>query len=210
MLESHPASHVGECGLDRSDRCAAVPLEEQCEVLRRHLRLAKELGRATSIHCVRCSGALLEVLQSEGPFDDRCPVVLHAFSGPADLIPAFSRLGSVYYSLGGLLSRIGRAKAAGVARNVPLDRLLLETDAPDGQLRVDDELAAAGVQLVQLEVLDAGVAASCCRGSEKEESANHPANLGAVLRMVSALSGRPLEELARASYRNARRVFLRS
>ena len=139
---------------------------------------------------------VLELIKSEAPFGPRTPLILHAFTGPPKMIPIFNSLEGtmVYYGLGGLLSRIKRSKAERVAKEVPLDRILLETDAPDGWVRQGEG-----------EEKEEG-----CSGSSgnRSHNLNWPANLAAdVLPLVASLRGTTQETLASASYQNACRVF---
>ena len=132
---------VGETGLDY-DRCFS-PRDAQLHNLRRHIRLAFELARPLILHCRSAPGArdaqddLLEELRSAGVgeaqwtrrFDGRPPAVLHSFSGPLDHAARALDLGCAV-SFSGLVFRHGEEASAAVARMVPADRLLVETDCP--------------------------------------------------------------------------------
>ena len=132
---------IGETGLD-FDRLFS-PLEAQRSNLRRNLELAVKLGKPAILHCRSALGrrdaqdALLDELRSAGlgsagaleRFAGRPPAVIHSYSGPLDYAEAVLQLGLVV-SFSGLVFRPGEEVSAEVARRVPPDRLLVETDSP--------------------------------------------------------------------------------
>jgi TatD DNase family protein len=132
---------IGETGLDY-DR-AYSPRHDQLANLRRHVDLAGELGKPLILHCRSAPGrrdaqdALIALLKDSGAgepswsvrFGDRPIGVLHSFSGPPDYAEAALALG-LGISFSGLVFRRGEEASAEVARFVPADRLLVETDAP--------------------------------------------------------------------------------
>jgi TatD DNase family protein len=132
---------IGETGLDY-DRMHS-PREAQLANLRRHLRLALDTGKPAILHCRSAAGErgaqddLLAELRAAGfggaatrsTFGDRPPAVLHSFSGPADYGEAALELG-LAISFSGLVFRRGEEASADVARLVPGERLLIETDSP--------------------------------------------------------------------------------
>lgn len=132
---------IGETGLD-FDRMRSPP-EAQLANLRRHLRLALDSGKPAILHCRSAAGrrdaqdALLGELRAAGfgeaaalaAFGDRPAAVLHSFSGPVDYARAALEL-NLAISFSGLVFRHGEEASAEVARIVPRERLLIETDAP--------------------------------------------------------------------------------
>ena len=132
---------IGETGLD-FDRMHAPP-EAQLANLRRHLRLALATGKPAILHCRSAVGrrdaqdALISELRAAGfggasageVFGGRPPAVLHSFSGPVDYAGAALEMG-IAIAFGGLVFRRGEEASAEVARLVPADRLLVETDSP--------------------------------------------------------------------------------
>jgi TatD DNase family protein len=122
---------IGETGLDY-DRVFS-PIADQLANLRRNLALAGELGRPVILHCRSAGGrrdaqdALLAEIRSLG--SSAPPVVIHSFSGPVDYAAAMLDLGAVI-SFSGLVFRAGEEPSADVAATTPLDRFLIETDAP--------------------------------------------------------------------------------
>lgn len=124
--------YIGEVGLDFSARFAgSEPLQIQalnrlCDALVQH----PLTGRVISIHAVRSAGAVLDVLESHGlltPNSDSPAIIFHWFSGTSDEL-ARARNAGCYFSVNErmLTSKRGRE----YARQISLDRLLLETDAP--------------------------------------------------------------------------------
>jgi TatD DNase family protein len=131
---------VGETGLDY-DR-AFSPRDVQLANLRRHLQLGRHLGKPVILHCRSRVGErdaqddLLRELADAGAgtpdramAEGRPPAVLHSFSGPPDYAERAIALG-LAISFSGLVFRRGEEASEDVARFVPADRLLVETDAP--------------------------------------------------------------------------------
>jgi TatD DNase family protein len=132
---------IGETGLD-FDRMHS-PQEAQLANLRRHLRLALNMGKPAVLHCRSAAGArdaqdaLIAELHAAGfggaasraAFGERPPAILHSFSGPVDYGAAALEMG-LAIAFGGLVFRRGEDASAEVARLVPAERLLVETDSP--------------------------------------------------------------------------------
>ena len=132
---------IGETGLDY-DRMHS-PRDAQLANLRRHLGLAIDTGKPAILHCRSGAGRrdaqddLIVELRAAGfgaapardGFEGHSPAVLHSFSGPLDYAEAALELG-LAISFSGLVFRRGEETAADVARLVPVERLLIETDSP--------------------------------------------------------------------------------
>jgi TatD DNase family protein len=122
---------IGETGLDY-DRVFS-PILAQLVNLRRNLELAATTGKPAILHCRSAAGereaqdALVGELEAFGR--DVPAVVVHSFSGPVDYAEAMLALGATI-SISGLAFRRGEVATAEVARLVPSDRLLVETDSP--------------------------------------------------------------------------------
>lgn len=102
----------------------------------------------------------------------------------------------VLFSLSGHLARVAPHKAIPMVRSIPLDRLLLESDSPDGALR----LSAAWLEaLPQL----AGLPPRLERFGER----NTPAAVQCTLLLVAAVLGRSAEEVAAATRANYLAAF---
>ncbi len=119
---------IGETGLD-FDRMHSPPAAQLAN-LRRHLRLALDLGKPAILHCRSAAGqrdaqdALIAELRNAP-----APAILHSFSGPVGYAADALELG-LAISLSGLVFRHGEESSAAVARLVPGERLLVETDSP--------------------------------------------------------------------------------
>lgn len=124
--------YIGEVGLDFSARFAgSEPLQVHafdrlCNALVQH----PLVGHVISIHAVRSAGTVLDALESHGlliPNPDSPVIIFHWFSGTSDELVR-ARNAGCYFSVNErmLASKRGRE----YARQIPLDRLLLETDAP--------------------------------------------------------------------------------
>ena len=123
---------IGEVGLDFSARFAgSEPLQIQafdrlCDALVQH-PLA---GRVISIHAVRSAGTVLDALESYGlltPSPNSPAIIFHWFSDTSNEFVR-ARNASCYFSVNERMLATKRGRE--YARQIPLDRLLLETDAP--------------------------------------------------------------------------------
>lgn len=123
-LLSRPQAAVGEIGLDR--RHKAPVFEAQMLRCRWQLKLAKTLDRPVILHVVRAHQEMLELIRSESI--DR--FVVHAFNGSQEIGAQYLALGG-YLSAGGMLSWNPPPRALPVFATMPMERMLLETDAPD-------------------------------------------------------------------------------
>lgn len=122
-LERGDAVAVGEIGLDYHwEDCA--PRERQREVFAAQLSLAKELDLPVCVHDRDAHADVLELLREYRPQG-----VLHCFSGSLEMAREILDLG-MYIGIGGAVTFKNAKKILRVAAGIPLDRLLLETDAP--------------------------------------------------------------------------------
>eukprot|EP00033_Pygsuia_biforma_P002370 GCRY01002623.1.p1 GENE.GCRY01002623.1~~GCRY01002623.1.p1 ORF type:complete len:282 (-),score=18.97 GCRY01002623.1:418-1263(-) len=127
ILINNPQAGVGEIGLCRTARGKAVSLEQQELVFRKQIALAKELKRPISIHCVRHYGKLLEILSDEAPI--AVPFSLHSYGGGLEMLKPFLKLGA-FFGFSCSITNPNSTSIHEVAKHVPLDRVLFETDAP--------------------------------------------------------------------------------
>ena len=125
QLAAHPkVVAVGETGLDYYwDR--TTPLEQQ-EHFRRHIDLAKRAGKPLMIHDREAHADVLRILREEHAPDR---VVFHAFSGDVEMARECARAGWVL-SFPGVITFKNAPGLREAAAAVPIDQVLVETDAP--------------------------------------------------------------------------------
>ncbi|WP_432799025.1 TatD family hydrolase [Poriferisphaera sp. WC338] len=116
---------IGEVGLDQWVKPRDEILQEG--VFREQLRLAHKLEKSLSIHCLHAWDWLLEVLTDEDVPDRG--FLLHGYAGPESMIPTLSELGG-YFSFSANILDVSRTQLRRAIQVVPLDRLMIETDAP--------------------------------------------------------------------------------
>lgn len=116
---------VGEIGMD----CywSKEFIKEQQEALRIQLELADRLDLPVIIHSRESTELIINVLKECRHLNLRG--VFHAYSGSIETYRQIERLGDWYIGIGGVLT-YKKASIAGTVRDIPLDRILLETDCP--------------------------------------------------------------------------------
>lgn len=184
FLDQIPSA-VGEIGLDRWK--PELPYEGQEEAFIIQLRLAAERNLPVSIHCLQAWGRMLDILKTEPR--PVCGFLLHSYGGPQEMVKSFVALGA-YFSLPGYYAHERKERQRETFRHIPLDRLLIETDAPDQMLPAEQGRALKDIVT--------------------GKSINHPANLVEVYEFATRLRGLPLEELSRQVEENFNRFFQRS
>lgn len=150
---------IGEIGLDYY---WDIPKEPQHEIFAQQLSLANDLDAPVVIHDREAHKDTLDFLKKYRP---KAPL-LHCYSGSAEFLKEILPLGC-YISLGGTVTFKNARHSVEVASVVPLDRLLLETDAPylspvpfRGKRNQSDYIVYAAMKIAQLrgmsvqEVLD--------------------------------------------------------
>lgn len=162
---------VGEIGLDPT---YPASLELQERAFREQLRLAIRLGLPVLVHCRRLFQRTVTILREERA--DRVGGIMHAFSGSPEMAREFIRLGFAI-SLSGTVTWQGAVRPLRLAGQIPLESLVLETDAPD-------------------------MAPEPFRGEP-----NQPAWLREVLVAVAGIRGMLVADLARVVTENALRVL---
>ena len=124
---------IGETGLDYYWHKEAVPgdLEWQRDRFRTHLRAARMVAKPVVIHTRNAAADTLRLMREEAiGVDAGGPGgVMHCFTETAETARAALDLG-FYISFSGILTFKNAADLREVARLIPLDRLLIETDAP--------------------------------------------------------------------------------
>jgi TatD DNase family protein len=166
---------IGEIGLDfHYDHS---PRPAQREALRRQVRLAREVGLPVVVHTREADEETASVLEEEGAAETGG--VIHCFTGGPELARRALALGFCL-SFSGIVAFPRTETIQQVARDVPEDRLLVETDAPF-------------------------LAPPPHRGRR-----NEPAFVVEVARRVAALRGTTAEALGAAALRNYARLFRRA
>lgn len=131
---------IGECGLDYyrlatdygsdTDIRAKEAKQKQREVFEEHIKLAEKVGKALMVHCRPSPGTddayedLFSILH-DSKF--RLPVIIHFYVGSKEMTEKFVEAG-YYFSLGGVNTFTSDYHES--IKVMPIDRILLETDAP--------------------------------------------------------------------------------
>ena len=120
---------IGETGLDyfRLEGRSIGEMEWQRERFRVHIRAARESVRPLVVHTRSASADTIGVMKEEGA--DAAGGVFHCFTETAEVARAALDLG-FYISFSGILTFKTASELREVARYVPLDRCLIETDSP--------------------------------------------------------------------------------
>ena len=164
---------IGETGLDRYWDHA--PFDLQTEFFQRHIDLARRRGLPFVVHCRDAERDVVAQLRSAadvGPLQG----VMHSFSGDVETARACLELG-LYISFAGMVTFKKNDALRAVAAAVPLDRLLIETDAPY-------------------------LAPVPFRGKR-----NEPAYVEHTAECLANVRNMPVAKLAEATTANARRLF---
>lgn len=195
FLDTVPSA-VGEIGLDRWKPDLAY--EGQEKVFVAQLRLAAERDLPVSIHCLQAWGRLFDLLR-ESPRPQR-GLLLHSFGGPREMVPALAKLGA-YFGFPGYFLHERKARQREAFKQVPPDRLLVETDAPDqplpetGNAQLGTRNGRGSAPILSLTDPATG------------KAINHPANLAAVYHGLAGELGEPVERLAARVEDNFQRLF---
>lgn len=201
MLQENPHAGLGECGLDKGPKAPSDTFTDQIEAFEAQLQLAQELQRPVSIHCVK---AYSQIHSSLVNLKLSIPVVLHAWTGSADMTAALIKaLPNVYFSLNGYLTKLAPEKVIPMVQSIPLDRLLIESDCPDGVLLLPENWLQA---LPQLEKLNHE------QGQQQRQQQqplvyNTPLAVRRNLTLIAAIRGVEEDEIAKATRETASKIF---
>lgn len=172
-LASHPkVVAIGETGLDY--HWDKSPKEVQKELFRKQIQLAKKLNMPLVIHNRDATEDTIAILKEEHA--EETGGIMHCFSGDVEQAKECLAL-NFYISLGGPVTFKNAKLPKEVARAVPLDKLLIETDCPY-------------------------LAPHPYRGKR-----NEPAYVKLVAEQIAELKGISYEEVTEATFANAKRVF---
>lgn len=133
LVRTTRCAAIGECGLDALHaKRNGAPMELQQRVLDAHLTLAHETRLPIVLHCVGAHALLLSMLEAHGVLPGGG--VMHSYSGPAELVPRYAKLG-LSFSFAGIVARPEAQRPRRALAAVPTDRLLVESDGPDQAIR---------------------------------------------------------------------------
>ena len=163
---------IGEAGLDY--HYDNSPRESQREAFARWIRLAREVDLPLVIHTRDAEADTLEILRDEPP--GPAGAVIHCFTGSLEFAHRCVEMG-LYISIPGVVTFKNPGDVPRVAAEVPLDRLLVETDSPF-------------------------MSPAPLRGRR-----NEPSHVVWTARKVAELRGMSFEELAVHTVSNTRRIF---
>lgn len=183
FLDETPGAVVGEAGLDRWK--PGLSYDGQEEVFVRQLRLAAERNISISIHCLQAWGRLFDLLRQEAR--PQQGFLLHSYGGPVEMVKPLAALGA-YFSFPGYYLHERKTRQRETFSQIPLDRLLVETDAPDQCLP----------EALNTHPLHDPVTA---------KALNHPANLPVVYDHLAGLRGVTTAELALQVETNFKAIF---
>ncbi|MFD0894550.1 TatD family hydrolase [Luteolibacter ambystomatis] len=176
LLDRSPGAAIGECGLDRWVKEPDIAV--QSPVFEAQLRLAREFDRPVVIHCLKAWQPLFE---SFGRMQPPRRFLMHSFNGSIETARRLIPLGA-YFSFSGYFLQARKAEVVETFRQLPPDRILIETDAPD-MLPPDAFI------------------------THPLEGANHPANLSAIARGFAAAMGLDSPGIAVRTTENFCRFF---
>ena len=172
-LARHPkVIAIGETGLDYYR--LQGDLEWQRNRFRTHIRAARECGKPLIIHTRSAAEDTLRILQEENAQD--CGGVMHCFTETWDVAQTALALG-FYISFSGIVTFKNATQIKEVAQQVPLERMLVETDAP------------------------------CLAPVPFRGKLNHPALVRHVAEHIADLRGESLSVIAQATTANFFRLF---
>ena len=181
---SRGAQVIGEIGLDTW--IEGHDIQQQQEAFQWQLRQASERNLPVSIHCLKAIGPLMECLRCiELP---QRGIHLHAYNAPLELIAELVELGA-YFSFNAGQLKPGQSKTSARIRAIPIERLLVETDAPN-------MLPPVELRAFELPQSDNG------------DALTHPATLKCGYTAIAKLRGVSFEQLAKQVAANFQAYFL--
>jgi TatD DNase family protein len=118
---------LGETGLDR--HWDYTPFAQQEDYFARHLELARKLNLPVVIHCREAEADVVRMLRADCARHGPLRAVMHSFTGDLATAQACLELGA-YLSFAGMITYKNAQDLRATAAQVPLARLLVETDSP--------------------------------------------------------------------------------
>ena len=172
ILNNKKIVAIGEIGLDYYWDKSFNDI--QIEVLKRQIELAKDVNKPIVIHDREAHQDTFDILKEMNASE--VGVVMHCFSGSVEFMKQCIKE-NFYIALGGVVTFKNAVKAKEVAKEIPLEFLLLETDAP---------------YLTPV---------------PHRGKTNYPYYIPLIAQEIANLRGIPLEEIALATTANAERIF---
>jgi len=164
---------IGECGLDYY-RLTEETKQKQVEAFKNHIELSIEVNKPLMIHCRNAFSDLIAVIDEKRSLLNNQPGICHFFTGSEEDAKKLMDLG-FSFSFGGVITFAKEYEK--LVKFLPLDRILLETDAPY-------------------------VAPQAYRGKR-----NEPLYIEEVAKKIGRILNKDFEEIARVTTENAIRVF---
>eukprot|EP00890_Picochlorum_soloecismus_P003682 jgi/Picsp_1/4314/NSC_01822-R1_related dnase len=190
---------IGECGLDY-DRVRFCDEKTQQECFLSHFTLSQRYNLPLFLHLRSAGEDFLRILEAN--YDATLPGgVVHSFDGSFEELNSILKYDSMYIGINGC--SLKTEDNLNVARSVPMERLMLETDAPWCSIRTTHASSA----FVKTKIL--------AKDKKKHSSSlqvkgrNEPCNMVQVLEVISGLSGLEKEVVADYAYRNSEKLFFR-
>jgi TatD DNase family protein len=172
LAASPKVKAVGECGLDFYYDNS--PREIQKEAFKKQLQLALELELPMVVHSREAAAETLEILDQTADFAEN--LIFHCYAyGPSEIEEIIKR--DYYAAFGGLITFNSAQPIRNALKKMPLDRILLETDAPY-------------------------LTPAPHRGKR-----NEPAYLEHIVKKAAAVKGVSAEKMAEITTKNAERIY---
>jgi TatD DNase family protein len=163
---------IGETGLDRYwDHC---PFDIQQAWFHRHIELSRKIKKPLVIHMRECES---DIIDSLNRFESPIAGIMHSYTGTVDSVQQCLDLG-LHISFAGMVTFKKSDDLRQVAKKVPLDRLLIETDSP------------------YLSPLP-----------HRKQRPNEPALVQYTAECLAEVFGMPVEQLAEQTTENALKLF---
>jgi len=134
---------IGETGLDKHIQ---TPLDLQMQVFEAQLEIAEQCSKPVIVHAVRSYNELIEFAKAHRP---AMPMIIHGFNGGVQIAADLLKAG-YYLSLGNRLMDSDKLKA--VLVHMPLEKMFLETDEADNDIRELYEVLA-NLRVISVEIL---------------------------------------------------------
>lgn len=170
-LKGDPRATVGEIGVDGWVDSPGMDLQR--EVFVKQVRIAVQTGRIMTVHCLKAWEEIFSVMNELPEWPEK--FLMHSFGGSIEVAERLLKKGA-WFSFSGYFLQLRKRKVLEVFKQLPRNRILLETDAPE--MMPPEEYVEFPL----------------------ESGANHPANLRAIAEAFENEVGSGiLEQIARNS-----------